>query len=93
MTQSRRKFSITFKTQVVLESLSERLTMSELAIKHNIHPQQVALWKKEFVENAEKAFSDGNSQVVNEKDKEIDELNNKIGRLNMENEWLKKRVL
>lgn len=42
MKRSRRKFSAEFKTKVVLEALSERLTASELAQKYEIHPNQIA---------------------------------------------------
>ncbi|HHE08008.1 MAG TPA: IS3 family transposase, partial [Chlorobaculum parvum] len=38
MKRTRRKFSAEFKTKVVLEVLSERLTLTELAQKHEIHP-------------------------------------------------------
>lgn len=34
----RRRFSTEFKTNVVLETLSERYTMSELAQRHQLHP-------------------------------------------------------
>mgnify|MGYP003939888199 CR=1 FL=1 len=42
---SRRKFTSAFKTKVVLEALSERLTIQELGQKHGIHPTQITTWK------------------------------------------------
>jgi transposase-like protein len=38
MKQTRRKFTPEFKTKVVLEALSERLSLTELAQKHELHP-------------------------------------------------------
>ncbi len=38
MKRTRRKFSASFKTKVVLEALKERKTMSELAEQFNLHP-------------------------------------------------------
>ena len=50
--KSRRKFSAEFKTKLVLESLKEKYTIEELARKHELHPNQITIWKKEF-------FADG----------------------------------
>jgi len=46
---TRRKFTSKFKTRVVLESLKERSTTQELAQKFEIAPQQINLWKREFL--------------------------------------------
>ncbi|MFO7657159.1 MAG: transposase [Bacteroidales bacterium] len=48
MKKTRRKFSAAFKTKVVLEAIKERYTLSELAQQYDLHPNQIALWKKEF---------------------------------------------
>ena len=56
MKKTRRKFTIAFKTEVVLEALKERSTIQELASKFEIHPTQIIEWKKAFIANAEKAF-------------------------------------
>jgi transposase-like protein len=94
MKKTRRKFSAAFKTKVVLEVLKERHSISELAQQFEVHPNQLSAWKKEFLENAEKALSDesGNERFKQaEKDKE--ELFKQIGQLKVENDWLKKKVL
>ncbi|MBX7094144.1 MAG: transposase [Flavobacteriales bacterium] len=93
MKKSRRKFTSAFKTKVVLEALKERSTIQELAQKFELHPAQITLWKKEFLENAEMAFTGGVSEKDDARDQEVDELYKRIGRLNMENEWLKKKLL
>ena len=56
MKKSIRKFTATFKTKVVLEALKERLTLEELAWKFELQPNQITLWKKEFLNNASAAF-------------------------------------
>jgi transposase len=48
---SRRKFTSKFKTKVVLESLKERQTLSELARKYEVQPQQISSWKKDFLKS------------------------------------------
>ena len=92
MKKTRRKFTTAFKTKVVLEALKERQTLSELAEKFELHPNQITSWKKEFLANAENAFSDGKAESIDH-EKEKDELYKQIGQLKVENDWLKKKVL
>ncbi|HEA19514.1 MAG TPA: hypothetical protein ENH87_01170 [Pricia antarctica] len=46
---TRRKFTPKFKSKVVLEAFKERQTSQELAQKFEISPQQINLWKREFL--------------------------------------------
>ena len=92
MKKTRRKFTIAFKTKVVLEALKERMSMSELGEKFELHPNQITTWKKEFLANAENAFSDGKAETVDHQ-KEKEELYNQIGKMKVEIDWLKKKVL
>jgi transposase len=95
MKNKRRKFSAAFKAKVAVEAIKEQLTLSELAQKYELHPNQIALWKKEFLENAESVFERDKKQA-----EELDKLKNKqeelyteIGRLKIESDWLKKKLL
>ena len=54
---TRRKFTSKFKTKVVVEALKERLTTKEIAQHFDISVQQVNLWKREFLSEAEIVFS------------------------------------
>ena len=92
MKKTRRKFTASFKTKVVLEALKERQTVQELAEKHKLHPNQISAWKKEFLANAEQAFKDDHADDKDH-EKEKDELYKQIGQLQVENNWLKKKVL
>lgn len=94
MKKTRRRFTAGFKTKVVIEALKERESIQELAVRFELHPNQISTWKREILENADKAFSsDGNSNDQKAKEKEKEDLYKQIARLSMENEWLKKRVL
>ncbi len=88
MKKSRRKFTAGFKTKVVLEALKERLTLQELASKFELQPNQITLWKKEFLNNASAAFEKESKNDDSEKEK--DKLYGKIGRLEVENDFLRK---
>lgn len=91
MKQTRRKFSVKFKTKVVLEALKERKTLSELAERFELHPNQISSWKKEFLDNAEEAFA-GKSSKKDSAEKELEKLYQKIGRLEIEKDFLKKSL-
>jgi len=91
MKRKRRKFSSKFKTKVVLEAIKERETLSELAERFELHPNQITTWKKEFLNNAEEAFTK-KSKKKNNADKEMERLYQKIGRLEIEKDFLKKSL-
>jgi len=90
---SRRKFGSDFKARVVIEALKERNTIEELAMKHELHPNQITTWKKEFLSNAHTVFEKGKSGLVmDENEKEKEELFKQIGVQNVEINWLKKKL-
>lgn len=90
MKRTRRKFKADFKAKVALEALKERETLSELAKRFELHPNQISQWKREFIENAGKAFesvkADNKHEIGTEK------LYEKIGKLEVENDFLKKNL-
>lgn len=92
MVNKRRKFSSDFKVRVVLEALSERQSITELAQKHQIHPNQITTWKREFLDNAAVIFDKSGEKSVQGEDHEAERtrLYRKIGELEMENDFLKK---
>ena len=92
--RTRRKFSADFKTKVVLEALKERNTIEEISRKYELHPNQITIWKKEFLSNASIVFSSHDSAKEEQKQKEVDadKLYAQIGQLKVENDWLKKKL-
>lgn len=94
MKRTRRKFSAEFKTKVVLEALSERQTLTELAQKHEIHPNQITQWKREFLEKASDVFSKGDKAQQAEQDhqQQSEQLYKTIGQLKVEVDFLKKKL-
>ena len=90
----RRKFSAEFKAKVVLEALKERNTVEELAKKYEVHPNQIHIWKKEFLNNAASVFSSGDRQMEDKKrqEEEKERLYAQIGQQKVEIDWLKKKL-
>ena len=90
---SRRKFTPKFNSQVVLEALKERTSLSELAQKHALHPQQINKWKREFLSNAESIFLGVNkASSKTESEEERDRLLRTIGSQKVELDFLKKNL-
>lgn len=89
--QKRTFRSATFKKKVALEAAREIVTINEIAQKYAVHPIQVRQWKKELLDNAEMAFEKGKSKNNNYEAQEA-KLHEQIGRLSVENDWLKKKL-
>ena len=92
MKRTRRKFSSEFKSQVAIEALKERYTLTELAQKFELHPNQISQWKQEFLERSKSIFDIAEKKEKNQPELDIDKLYSKIGRLEMERDFLKKSL-
>jgi transposase len=90
--KTRRKFSAEFKAKVVLEALRERSTIEELARKHELHPNQINMWKKEAVANMSSVFGADKADDAADHEKQTEKLYAQIGQLKVENDFLKKNL-
>jgi transposase-like protein len=92
MTGKRKRHSASFKAKVALEAAKQTRTIAELAKTFRVHPVQISQWKKQLLDGAESLFRDGRRREHEEGQALQAELYERIGRLNMELEWLKKSV-
>lgn len=89
--KSRRKFSPEFKAQVGLEALKGVEPIHAIAAKYEVHPVQVSQWKKEVLERLPEVFSSKPPPSATQSAEREAQLYQKIGQLEMELEWLKKK--
>jgi transposase-like protein len=92
MSKKRRQHNPEFKAKVGLEALKGIEPVHAIAAKHQIHPVQVSQWKKEVAERLPEVFSRKVDPSVAEAKEREDELYRKIGQLEMELDWLKKKA-
>lgn len=88
----RKKHDDSFKARVALEALKGELTISELASKYDIHPNQIRQWRKQLLDNASEIFSRKRDPRIEELEQVKDELYKKIGRQDVEIDFLKKTL-
>lgn len=92
MAGTRKRHSASFKARVALEAAKQTKTVAELARTFQVHPVQISQWKKQLLDGAETLFRDGRRREYDRAQADQAELYERIGRLNMEVEWLKKSV-
>lgn len=80
------------KAKVGLEAVRGVKTISEIAQAYGVHPQLVGQWKKEILESASALFDTKRGPKPVEDKSGEDRLFGEIGRLKMENDWLKKKL-
>lgn len=88
MKAKRTKHTAAFKAQVAIEALRERQTLAELSRRFELHPGQISKWKQEFLSRSAEIFQTSSPEEDLEAEKE--KLHAVIGKLQVENEWLKK---
>jgi transposase len=88
----RKHYDKTFKAKVAIEALRGEKTLQELATAYGVHPNMIALWKKQLLESAEQLFEKaGKDKDAEAAEVKQDELFKQIGKLKVENEYLKKK--
>jgi transposase-like protein len=92
MSKKRRQHNPEFKAKVGLEALKGIEPVHAIAAKHQIHPVQVSQWKKEVAARLPEVFTRKADPSVTEAKAREAELYRKIGQLEMELDWLKKKA-
>jgi transposase len=88
----RKRYDKAFKAKVALEALKGEKTLQELATTYAVHPNMIALWKKQVLEHASMVFEkEGKEKASEEAERQKDELYKQIGQLQVENDYLKKK--
>ena len=90
-TTKRRWHTAEFKSRVAREALREADTLSAVAARHGIHPNQVRDWRKQFLDGGEAALRNKARQAA-EQAATIKDLHAKIGELTMEKDFFSRAL-
>jgi len=91
MSKKRNRYRAEFKAKVALAALRNDETVAELATRFGVHPTMINTWKRSLVESAAEIFQKGHkSKKQNEA--QVDELYRQIGKLQVECDFLSKRL-
>jgi len=91
MKNKRKNHSAVFKAKVAIAAAKGDKTMAELASEFEVHPTQIAQWKKQLLESTTEIFSKGRQREKANQDELTAELYRQIGQLKVELDWLKKK--
>ena len=92
MARKRKVHGAEFKARVALEAASGGMTLHEVARKYEVHPNQVTAWKKQLLAGMPELFSRKRGRRAEEAAETEGELYRKIGQLQVEVDWLKKKL-
>ena len=93
MAIKRRKHGPKFKARVALDAVRGDKTVAEICREHAVHSSQVARWKSQLLDHLPDLFEDGGSPADVCQKRLIEELFAMIGRLKVENDFLKKDLV
>jgi transposase-like protein len=98
MTTPRRNYSPAFKAEIVQELLRQEQSLSQIASKHGVHPNQLRRWRDAAVTAMPDNFKDEAqyqkrlAALKAEHEHEHEKLYAEIGKLTTELNWLKKKA-
>jgi len=90
----KRKYTPEFKAKIVLQMLSGEEEVGALALQHQINPNLLQTWKRQFLEKAANIFEDENKtyREAAEREKTVEEekaaMLKTIGQLTLERDFL-----
>lgn len=90
MEMGRKNHTAEFKKKVAIEAIREQKTINQIAKEFQVHPVQVSKWKKQLLDFCGVVFNGNKRSDCREA--EIEVLERKVGRLCIENDFLKKKL-
>jgi len=87
----RKTYPAEFKAKVALEAIKGIKSISEIASKYEVHPNQISQWKRILLEGVTESFSNKKKKKEKQNHDNTAKLYEQIGRLKVELDWLKKK--
>lgn len=87
----KKTYSPSEKGAIALEALKGNMTFNEITKKYGVHSSQINRWKNQLKAGVVDIFANNKVRINNENEQLIEELYKKIGQLEIERDWLKKK--
>lgn len=89
---SRKVFPPTLKAKVAFEAMRGEKTIAELASTYGVHPTQIKQWKSIAETGLPDLFTDKRRKHEQNQEELVESLYRQVGKKEVENEWLKKKI-
>jgi len=89
--KKRKVYPKELRARVALEALKETKTIAEISSEYEVHSNMISKWKKHLQDNIADIFIRKNEKDP-DAEQQIDNLYKEIGRMQVENGWLKKKL-
>jgi len=91
MSTKRKRYSSAEKAKIALEAIKGELTLAEISSRYDVHATQVNQWKRQAITGFAGLFIHKTDAVKEDYESQLAELYQQIGRLKVENDFLKKK--
>lgn len=93
MSRAYKNHTADLKLKVAMEAAKNEKTINQIASDFVVHPSQVVEWKKQLLENGVQLFQNKRrGKHVPEAYEDVGLLQQQVGRLTLQVEWLKKKL-
>jgi len=90
MTRKYKHHSSELKLKAALEAANNQKTVNQIASNHGVAPVQVTQWKKHLLEEGAQLFQSKKKVKLRQAHEDVGYLQQQIGKLTTQIEWLKK---
>ena len=91
MSVKRKSYSPAEKARIALEAIKGNLTTAEITAQYDVHITQVNQWKRQALGSFPELFANKTKALQIDYESQLAELYQQIGRLKVENDFLKKK--
>ena len=92
MAKKRQYHNAEFKAKVALAAIKGDLTISQICSKFKVDATQVTRWKKEAMDKMASVFNKKKDSDLEKKNEEIDTLYKQVGKLTIQNNFLREKL-
>ena len=92
MKRQRRQLGSDFKAKVALAALAGDRTLAQIASQFEVTRVQINQWRKQALIGLPSVFSKASEGPSKTQEALIEDLYKEVGKLKVENEWLKKKA-